>query len=246
MAQQYISIRILQEAKQAILTAAEPKETLSETIIRISNFYMQERREDIPNPPTNERMADIEAQITALREEIREAIESIPRQIEIGLEQIQQTHHNQNDTTDIDVPMVEHIQESAQEESSGEDVEPAGALDEPIDTVEGVHAPVPPTTKLDKRDITDSERQLLAAIYARCIETEQMHIEQKGGKRGAQAAMIKKIGLKNRYFVKEVLNPGKNVESVDANVFDKTIAYARVVCPEILTEYGWQENTNSL
>jgi len=84
----YISIRVLPEAKQAILKAMEPRETISDTIIRVCTQYAETRHDTAMGMTTNEWKQEIEFQIAELWD-------SVPRQISAGLEQIRETIRNE-------------------------------------------------------------------------------------------------------------------------------------------------------
>jgi hypothetical protein len=78
-------------AKNAIKDAAEPNETISETIIRIATQSKIQHKTDANQISLNEWQQGIESKFTDLQNEIREIVEAFPKQLEEGLEAIRKS-----------------------------------------------------------------------------------------------------------------------------------------------------------
>jgi len=147
MSPDYISIRILPEAKQAIVGAALPRETISETIIRICRQH-GESRHDTGSESTSD--------------EWKQSIELQTRQISADLEQISADLEQIRKIVITDIAKPPHTP-AEERELCIDNVDVAAQIDISSNSHRIIES---------RRDVSEREKELFASICKKGIEIE--------------------------------------------------------------------------
>ena len=208
MPPEYVSIRILPEAKEAIMRAANKHETMSGTIIRICDHYTESQHTPSRELDTDKWKKDFEEQIAELRD-------SIQRLTPPGLELEQICQAPVIDLTQGCEPVIETIEPSA----------PSIEKEENVPDVQDNIATMSHTTADERRPVSDREKELFATICRKGTDIE-----------GKQLSFAKKVDISNISVVKNLVNT-TNTKGMYMGDIVKLIDYARSHCPELLKEY---------